>query len=92
MSATCRRSDGNIPDSPPMTSWAFLFYKRILSPMLHLITPAQCKYLPTCSEYAYIALARFGIIRGAWLAVRRILRCHPWASGGLDPVPENSKP
>jgi putative membrane protein insertion efficiency factor len=63
------------------------FYKRILSPVLHAFSPSQCLYLPTCSEYAYVALVRFGVMRGSWLALRRIGRCHPFAKGGLDPVP-----
>ena len=67
---------------------AFGFYKRILSPMIHAISPTQCLYLPTCSEYAYVALNRFGLMKGSWLALRRLARCHPFAKGGLDPVPE----
>lgn len=66
----------------------FFVYKRVLSPVAHAISPAQCLYLPTCSEYAYVALHRFGVWRGSWLAVRRLARCHPFAKGGLDPVPE----
>jgi putative membrane protein insertion efficiency factor len=66
----------------------FGLYKRVLSPALHVLSPTQCKYLPTCSEYAYIAFARFGPLRGSWLALRRLGRCHPFAKGGLDPVPD----
>ena len=62
-------------------------YKTVLSPILHAFSPSQCLYLPTCSEYAYVALMRFGVVRGTWLAVRRFARCHPFAKGGLDPVP-----
>ncbi len=63
-------------------------YKSVLSPILHAFSPTQCLYLPTCSEYAYVALVRFGIFRGSWLALRRLARCHPFAKGGLDPVPD----
>ena len=65
----------------------FRFYKRALSPLLHGIGVTQCKFLPTCSEYAYAAVARYGWLRGGVLAVRRIARCRPFAKGGLDPVP-----
>jgi len=71
---------------------ALRVYKTVLSPMLHAITPSQCLYLPTCSEYAYIAISRFGWGRGSWMALRRLARCHPWAKGGLDPVPEKASP
>lgn len=64
------------------------FYKGLISPSLHTLAPSTCLYLPTCSEYAYVALSRFGVIRGGWIAVRRVLRCNPFATGGLDPVPE----
>ncbi len=62
-------------------------YKLIISPLLHALSPAQCKFLPTCSEYAYVAVHRHGALRGTWLAVRRLARCHPFTRGGLDPVP-----
>jgi len=63
------------------------FHKRVLSPLLHVFAVTQCKFLPTCSEYAYVAVVRHGWGRGSWLAMRRIARCHPFASGGHDPVP-----
>lgn len=69
---------------------AYRLYKSVLSPILHAFSPSQCLYLPTCSEYAYIALVRFGVWKGSWLAVRRFARCHPFAKGGLDPVPESA--
>jgi len=67
---------------------AFQLYKVVLSPVLHVVSPSRCLYLPTCSEYAYTAVSRFGIARGSWLALGRFVRCHPWGKGGLDPVPE----
>ena len=49
-------------------------------------TPRTCIYEPTCSEYAVQAISKYGVLKGGWMAVRRILRCHPWARGGYDPV------
>ena len=64
-----------------------LAYKRVLSPLLHRGAVTECKYLPTCSEYAYVAVVRHGWARGGLLALRRLGRCHPFARGGVDPVP-----
>ena len=66
---------------------AFHGYKRVLSPMLHSVGVSQCIFLPTCSEYARIAIERHGLIHGTRLALQRIARCHPLSKGGLDPVP-----
>jgi hypothetical protein len=63
------------------------FYKRWLSPAVHTLGPGGCKYLPTCSEYAAAAIATHGPLKGAGLAVWRVLRCNPFVRGGLDPVP-----
>jgi uncharacterized protein len=54
--------------------------------------PSPCRYVPSCSEYAAIALDRHGATRGGWLAVRRLCRCHPWGGYGADPVPEVRNP
>jgi putative membrane protein insertion efficiency factor len=66
---------------------ALAFYQRWLSPALHSLGPGRCKYLPTCSEYAAGAIEVHGPLRGLGLATWRLLRCHPFARGGLDPVP-----
>jgi putative membrane protein insertion efficiency factor len=60
------------------------FYRLVISPRL----APTCRYLPTCSEYAVEAISRFGAFRGGWLALRRLLRCHPFHKGGHDPVPD----
>ena len=59
-------------------------YQLLISPWV----PASCRYTPSCSEYALISVRRFGAWKGAWLAGRRLLRCHPFGSHGHDPVPE----
>jgi putative membrane protein insertion efficiency factor len=66
---------------------AFTAYKRVLSPVLHSVGVSRCIFLPTCSEYAYVAMLRHGVVRGSMLAAKRIARCHPLSKGGLDPVP-----
>jgi putative membrane protein insertion efficiency factor len=58
-------------------------YQLLLSPVL----PPACRYLPTCSDYAAEAVQRHGALRGSWLAVCRLARCHPWGGSGYDPVP-----
>ncbi len=58
-------------------------YQLVMSPML----VQSCRFYPSCSQYAVTALRRFGLFRGAWLAARRLLRCHPWNPGGVDHVP-----
>jgi len=62
-------------------------YRRVVSPLL----PPSCIYTPTCSLYAEEALQKHGALRGIVMATKRILRCHPWHSGGYDPVPEVEK-
>jgi putative membrane protein insertion efficiency factor len=59
------------------------FYQWVISP---LIGP-KCRFTPTCSHYAVEALKKHGLLKGLWLAIRRISRCHPWGGSGYDPVP-----
>ena len=59
------------------------FYRTFISPL----TPPSCRYTPTCSEYAVEALRKYGPFKGGWLALRRLLSCHPWGGHGYDPVP-----
>ena len=59
------------------------FYRYCISPL----TPASCRYTPTCSQYALEALQKYGALKGAWMALKRIMRCHPWGGHGYDPVP-----
>jgi putative membrane protein insertion efficiency factor len=62
-------------------------YQRLISPL----KPPTCRYIPTCSEYARIALETHGAVRGGWLSVKRICRCHPFGGHGYDPVPEKEE-
>ena len=66
--------------------YPFLFlirvYQKILSPML----PPSCRFEPSCSQYGYEAISKYGAIKGGWMAVWRVLRCNPWSHGGFDPV------
>ncbi|WP_373057047.1 membrane protein insertion efficiency factor YidD [Zunongwangia sp. H14] len=63
------------------------FYQHFLSPL----TPATCRFSPTCSQYTLTALHRFGFFRGGWLSIKRILSCNPWGGSGYDPVPSKTE-
>jgi putative membrane protein insertion efficiency factor len=76
------------PVTAALANAAFAVYRRAISPILHAAGVSRCIYLPTCSEYAHIAILRHGILRGTALAAARVARCNPLAKGGLDPVPD----
>jgi putative membrane protein insertion efficiency factor len=59
------------------------FYQKAISP----ITPATCRYTPTCSQYTLVALQKHGVFKGGWLGIKRIFSCNPWGGKGFDPVP-----
>lgn len=58
-------------------------YRNCISPL----TPPSCRFTPTCSQYAVEALRKHGVLRGSWLTLKRVSRCHPWGGSGYDPVP-----
>ncbi|WP_298297048.1 membrane protein insertion efficiency factor YidD [Hydrotalea sp.] len=68
-------------------SWPFIvlikFYQYVISPNIG----PKCRYTPTCSQYAIEALKKYGVLKGGWLAIKRISSCHPWGGHGHDPVP-----
>jgi putative membrane protein insertion efficiency factor len=68
-------------------SWFLVLFVRAYQMVLSPLMPPACRYYPSCSNYAIEALEKHGAWRGGWMAVRRILRCHPFHPGGFDPVP-----
>lgn len=63
--------------------WMIRWYQQYISPL----TPPSCRYTPTCSQYTLEAIQKYGPIKGLWLGIKRISRCHPWGGHGYDPVP-----
>ncbi|HHX03132.1 MAG TPA: membrane protein insertion efficiency factor YidD [Tissierellia bacterium] len=58
------------------------FYQRVISPL----KPPSCRFIPTCSEYSKQAIEKYGALKGGWLSIKRISKCHPFHSGGVDPL------
>lgn len=73
-----------------MALQAIVFYQHTLSPdhgpLGGISRGLGCRFVPTCSQYAYNAIVKYGVLRGSYLGLRRLLRCHPWSRGGYDPV------
>ena len=67
--------------------WIFILPIRLYQVAISPYTPPSCRFIPSCSEYARQAIAKHGPLKGSALALRRILRCHPWGGSGYDPVP-----
>lgn len=68
-----------------LIGWIIVGYQKLVSPNLS----ANCRFQPSCSQYMLEAVRRFGAVKGVWIGIRRISRCHPMHAGGFDPVPEN---
>ncbi|TRZ42738.1 membrane protein insertion efficiency factor YidD [Robertkochia solimangrovi] len=65
----------------------FIFLVRVYQTVISPLTPATCRYTPTCSQYTVEALKKYGVFKGGWLAIKRIASCNPWGGSGYDPVP-----
>ncbi len=70
-----------------MLAWFSLRFIRGYQRTLSRVTPASCRFEPSCSQYTYEAIERYGFFRGVWLGLKRLTRCHPFHEGGYDPVP-----
>ena len=67
--------------------WLALELIKLYQSTISQVTPASCRFSPTCSNYASEAIQRYGLIKGSWLTTKRLARCNPWTPGGYDPVP-----
>ncbi len=67
--------------------WIFIALIRLYQLFISPLFPSSCRFTPTCSEYSIQAIKKYGVIKGGWLSVKRIARCHPFHPGGYDPVP-----
>lgn len=67
--------------------WLLLMLIRIYQKTLSPFLPSGCRFYPTCSRYGYGAIEKYGAVKGGWLAIKRVARCHPFNPGGYDPVP-----
>ena len=81
--STMLTTNDKIENMKVILIWLIQAYRWFISPLFMPV----CRYHPTCSQYAIEAIGRFGAVKGGWLAVQRILRCHPFHPGGYDPVP-----
>ena len=70
-----------------LLTWLFILFVRIYQRFISPLTPPSCRFTPTCSQYAIEALRKYGPFKGSWLALKRLLRCHPLGGRGYDPVP-----
>ena len=70
-----------------LLTWLLILFVRIYQRFISPLTPPSCRFTPTCSQYALEALRKYGPLKGSWLALKRLLRCHPWGGSGYDPVP-----
>ena len=75
------------PDEPTIAARILLFFVRAYQYLFSPFLGAQCRFTPSCSQYAIAALTKYGALKGGYLTSRRLLRCHPWHAGGYDPVP-----
>jgi putative membrane protein insertion efficiency factor len=67
--------------------WVFMGLIRLYQKTISQVVPSSCRFYPSCSQYGYEAIQKYGALRGSWMAVKRIGRCHPFHPGGFDPVP-----